>query len=161
MIPYSDLIDGSMRGVIRQVLRQVEKSGLPGEHHFYITFLTEYPGVEVSDTLKSRYPNEMTIVLQHQFWDFKVTDDLFTVSLSFGGVPEYLVVPFAALVAFADPSVKFGLQFQKVEAASAETLPVPVDYERVMNGELPNLSDLDEEEEGSAEIISLDSFRKK
>ena len=120
-ISYSDLIDQSMRGVIRNVLRQVEEHGLPEEHHFYITFLTEHPGVAVSDTLKSRYPNEMTIVLQHQFWDFKVEDHKFEVALSFGGVPEHLVVPYTALVAFADPSVKFGLQFQTMET-SDETL---------------------------------------
>ena len=160
MISYSDLIDSSMRGVIREVLRQVEVSGLPGEHHFYITFLTEYPGVRISDTLKSRYPSEMTIVLQHQFWDFKVEEDYFTVALSFGGVSEHLTIPYESLVAFADPSVKFGLQFQKIEA-SAETLPVPLDYEQMLNSDQDGVEGADADDDNTAEIISLDAFRKK
>ena len=159
-IPYSELIDGAMRGVIYHVLKQIGKDGLAGDHHFYITFMTEYPGVAISDTLKSRYPSEMTIVLQHQFWDFEVTEEYFHVTLSFGGVPESLHIPFAALTAFADPSVKFGLQFQKMEA-SDETLPVPLDYEQVMNGDQDGVEAVEADEDSSAEIISLDSFRKK
>lgn len=160
IISYSDLIDSSMRGVIRDVLRKIEVTGLPGEHHFYITFLTEFPGVQISDTLKSRYPSEMTIVLQHQFWDFKVEEDYFTVALSFGGVPEHLTIPYAALVAFADPSVKFGLQFQKIEA-SQETLPVPLDYEQMLNADQDDAAQKPSDSDGAAEIISLDAFRKK
>lgn len=158
-IPYTDLIDSAMRGVIRQVLRQVEKTGLPGESHFYITFFTEYPGVQVSDTLKSRYPNEMTIVMQHQFWDFAVEDDLFRVTLSFGGTPEPLTVPFAALIAFADPSTKFGLQFQKL-SHSDDTMPVPLDYDQLLGPDVESMLQDDDSDE-SAEIISLDAFRKK
>lgn len=169
-IRYTELIDAAMRGVIRQVLRQIEKSGLPGDHHFYITFLTNHPGVSISESLKSRYAHEMTIVLQHQFWDFKVEEAQFGVTLSFGGVPEKLVVPYSALTAFADPSIKFGMQFQKLEAlpssaangsgSSAEAMPMPkpMAYENVMVMEDDLLGTA---ESLSAEIISLDAFRKK
>jgi hypothetical protein len=154
LIHYPTLIDQAMRGVVRDVLRRVQATGLPGEHHFYISYVTTHPGVRMSEQLKSRYPKEITIVLQHQFWDFKVEDQQFHVTLSFGSVPEKLTVPFAALTAFADPSVKFGLQFQQAELAevtsvSAETLQEAVS----LVDEMP--------EEGTAEIISLDSFRKK
>lgn len=167
-IRYTEMIDAAMRGVIRQVLRQVESHGLPGEHHFYITFLTNHPGVSVSETLKARYAHEMTIVLQHQFWDFKVEDAQFGVTLSFGGVPEKLVIPYSALTAFADPSIKFGMQFQKLEAlpssaannsnGSTEGMPKPMAYENVMvmEDDLLGVS-----EPTTAEIISLDAFRKK
>lgn len=149
-IHYSSLIDAAMRGVVRDVLRQVEKSGLPGEHHFYITFRTDAPGAQISDTLKSRYPQEMTIVLQHQFWDFHVGEQEFNVTLSFGGVPEKLVVPYAALTAFADPSIRFGLQFQN--AADQAGGPPP---------STPPSGGSSEDDGGTAEIISLDAFRKK
>ncbi|NBX03819.1 MAG: hypothetical protein EBR02_07165 [Alphaproteobacteria bacterium] len=117
---YPVFIDQAMRGVVREVLRNVSANGLPGDHHFFISYATNYPGVKMSEQLKSRYPKEITIVLQHQFWDFKVEEHQFGVTLSFGGVPEKLVVPFAALTAFADPSVKFGLQFQQTEMFGAE-----------------------------------------
>src|SRR4051812_12277239 len=112
---YPALIDHAMRGVVREVLRRVSITGLPGEHHFFISFSTNYPGVKISDQLKGKYPKEITIVLQHQFWDFRIEDHQFHVTLSFNGVPEKLTVPFAALTAFADPSIKFGLQFQTGE----------------------------------------------
>ncbi|MDE3060108.1 MAG: hypothetical protein KGJ06_03770, partial [Pseudomonadota bacterium] len=108
LIHYPTLIDQAMRGVVRDVLKRVQSYGLPGDHHFYISFLTTHPGVRMSDQLKSRYPKEITIVLQHQFWDFRVEEQCFHVTLSFSGAPEKLTVPFAALVAFADPSIKFG-----------------------------------------------------
>jgi hypothetical protein len=165
-IRYTEMIDQAMRGVIRSVLRQVERHGLPAEHHFYITFLTNHPNVSISETLKARYQHEMTIVLQHQFWDFKVEDAYFTVTLSFAGVPERLVVPFSALTAFADPSVKFGMQFQKLEALPAANssnsnltdMPKPMAYENVMVMEDDLLGAA---EPATAEIISLDAFRKK
>src|SRR5688572_17952781 len=121
VVHYPELIDQAMRGVVRDVLKQTSRAGLQGEHHFYISFSTVYPGVQISEQLKNRYPKEITIVLQHQFWDFKVDERMFTVTLSFGGVPEKLVVPFAALTAFADPSVKFGLQFQHGEEEETES----------------------------------------
>lgn len=161
-IDYSYLIDNAMRGVVRDVLRAATKSGLPGDHHFYITFRTDHPNTRVSDTLKNRYPHEMTIVLQHQFWDFRVDEQKFTVTLSFGGVPEKLVIPFVALTAFADPSVKFGLQFHQPDAPEDEE-----ENESLMFENEPSLLEEDgaiaanKETDGTAEIISLDSFRKK
>jgi hypothetical protein len=151
---YPVIIDQAMRGVVRDVLKRVQSSGLPGEHHFYISFSTTHPGVRISEQLKSRYPKEITIVLQHQFWDFKVEEQQFGVTLSFGGVPEKLLVPYAALTAFADPSVKFGLQFQQGDMPEADTIKAdPQQDTLALTGTLPD--------EASAEIISLDSFRKK
>ena len=112
MIDYEVLAQDAMRGVIRTVLTRTAKSGLPGDHHFYISFDTQAPGVNVSKRLKEKYPEEMTIVLQHRFWDLAVTDDRFEVKLTFDGIPERLVVPFAALKVFFDPSVRYGLQFE-------------------------------------------------
>ena len=147
---YPILIDNAMRGVVREVLKRVQATSLPGDHHFYISFLTGFPGVKISEQLKSRYPKEITIVMQHQYWDFKVEDNYFTVTLSFGGVPEKLSIPYAALTAFADPSIKFGLQFQQTDThEDIEDMPI----------EIPQ--DLAKAEDDSAEIISLDSFRKK
>ena len=148
---YPIMIDQAMRGVVRETLKRVQSTGLPGEHHFYISFLTGFPGVKISEQLKSRYPKEITIVMQHQYWDFKVEEAFFTVTLSFGGVPEKLSIPFAALTAFADPSIKFGLQFQHsdiLEDVQDITIELPKDLTQAT-------------EEGAAEIISLDSFRKK
>ena len=108
---YSQLVDQGMRHVVRDAMRHVASSGLPGEHHFFVSFLTTHPGVRMSEGLRAKYPKEITIVIQHQFWDFRVEDQQFHITLSFGGMPEKLSVPFAALTAFADPSVKFGLQF--------------------------------------------------
>lgn len=110
-IDYGKLIDDAMHVIVRQALGYVKNGSLPGKHHFFISFLTSYPGVKISDSLKARYPDEMTIVIQHQFEDLKVTEKNFSVVLSFDNVKENIVIPFDSLVAFADPSVKFGLQF--------------------------------------------------
>lgn len=110
-IRYDVMTQDALRGVVRSVLEQIAKSGLPGEHHLYIAFDTHGTGVSVSDRLRDQYPDEMTIVLQHQFWDLEVSQDRFEVKLSFNNVPERLVVPFAEVKAFYDPSVQFGLQF--------------------------------------------------
>jgi uncharacterized protein len=112
IIDYEALQQDAMRGVVRAVLHQINKTGLPGEHHFYISFLTHAPGVILSKRLKEKYPHEMTIVLQHRFWDLIVTDERFEVKLTFDGIPERLVIPFSALKVFIDPSVRFGLQFE-------------------------------------------------
>ena len=112
---YERMVEEALRGVVREALSQVAEDGLPGEHHFYITFRTDHPGVEVPDHLRKRYPGEMTIVLEHQFWDLKTGDNGFEVTLSFSNVPSQLVVPFKAVTAFADPSVRFGLQFEAPE----------------------------------------------
>lgn len=109
---YDQIVERQLRGVVRYVLAEVAANGLPGDHHFYITFKTGHPGVSMSPHLKAQYPREMTIVLQHQYWGLEVLDDSVTVTLSFGGRHERLQVPFAAVVSFADPSVKFALQFE-------------------------------------------------
>lgn len=141
-----------MRGVVRDVLRRVQSTGLPGDHHFYISYSTIHPGVKMSEQLRAKYPKEITIVIQHQFWDFKVEDQQFHVTLSFGGAPEKLTVPFTALTAFADPSIKFGLQFKASEMFEMDM----VNEEEVLVEE--NTPD---PKGGEDKIISLDSFRKK
>lgn len=122
-IDYEALARDAMRGVVRTVLQQVAKSGLPGDHHFYVSFDTQMPGVNLSKRLKEKYPEEMTIVLQHRFWDLAVTDDRFEVKLTFDGIPERLVVPFGAIKVFFDPSVRYGLQFDEAEADGDATAP--------------------------------------
>jgi len=109
---YDRMVENALRDVVRQALRLAADQGLPGNHHFYITFRTDHPGSALADHLVERYPGEMTIVLQHQFWGLQVHDDLFEVTLSFNDKPERLRIPFEAVVAFADPSVRFGLQFE-------------------------------------------------
>src|ERR1700745_243352 len=117
-IRYDVLARDALRGVLRRVLADAAEHGLPGEHHFFITFLSTAEGVKLSSRLLAQYPDEMTIILQHQFWDLVVTEDRFEVGLSFRGIPERLVVPVAALKTFFDPSVQFGLQFEPAEAAT-------------------------------------------
>jgi uncharacterized protein len=114
-IRYDLLVQEALRSVVRNVLTDVGKHGLPGEHHFYISFKTVAPGVRISNRLREQYPDEMTIVLQHQFWDLGITEHTFEVGLSFGGVPERLLVPFDSIVGFFDPSVQFGLKFEVQE----------------------------------------------
>lgn len=116
LIPYDEIVQEALRAVVGRVLGQVEASGgvLPGGHHFYITFKTNAPGVSIPADLKARFPDEMTVVIQNKFWDLGVTDEGFTVSLSFNQIPAKLDVPFAAITAFVDPAVDFGLQFQAV-----------------------------------------------
>lgn len=113
-IRYDLLTQQALRGVVRAVLADTAKKGLPGEHHFYISFETHAEGVRLSDRLRAQYPEDMTIILQHQFWDLSVTDTGFEVGMSFGGIPEKLYIPFAAVTGFFDPSVQFGLQFEEV-----------------------------------------------
>jgi len=115
-IRYDVLAQAALRGVVRTVLADVAKKGLPGEHHFKITFSTVAPGVRLSDRMRAQYPETMTIILQHQFWDLHVDDAAFEVGLSFGGVPERLAVPFEAVTAFYDPAVQFGFQFETLDA---------------------------------------------
>jgi hypothetical protein len=119
-IRYDILAQDALRGVVRQVLSDTAKKGLPGEHHFFITFDTRAAGVRLSARMREQYPEEMTIVLQHQFWDLKVTEDNFEVGLSFGGVPENLLVPFEAIKSFFDPSIQFGLQFETLDESGQQ-----------------------------------------
>jgi hypothetical protein len=118
-IDYEALAQGAMRGIVRTVLIRVAQSGLPGEHHFYIAFRTDAPGVVLSKRLKEKYPEEMTVVLQHRFWDLAVSEDRFEVKLTFDSIPERLVVPFAAIKVFFDPSVPYGLQFDETHVPGA------------------------------------------
>jgi uncharacterized protein len=122
-IDYEALQQDALRGVVRAVLNKIVKSGLPGEHHFYISFLTQAPGVILSKRLKEKYPHEMTVVLQHRFWDLIVSEDRFEVKLTFDGIPERLVVPYRSIKVFIDPSVRFGLQFE--DASSDKETPAP------------------------------------
>src|SRR6202030_2061811 len=117
-IRYDILAQAALRGVVRTVLADAAKKGLPGEHHFKITFNTTAPGVRLSERMRARYPKDMTIVLQHQFWDLAVTDQAFEVGLSFGGLPERVTVPFEAVTAFYDPAVQFGFQFETIDGTA-------------------------------------------
>jgi uncharacterized protein len=166
-IRYDVLARDALRGVLRRVLSDAAAQGLPGEHHFFITFLSTAEGVKLSPRLLAQYPEEMTIILQHQFWDLVVTEDRFEVGLSFGGIPERLVVPFSAIKSFFDPSVQFGLQFEPSEggvetpatnlpaAPSAASLTAPATAQTADNPE-PQEKSTD-----GAEVVRLDRFRKK
>jgi uncharacterized protein len=131
LIRYDLMVQEALKGVVRKVLSEAAREGrLPGDHHFYVSFRTDFPGVRVSQRLRDKYPQDMTIVLQHQFWDLGVTEHAFEVGLSFSGIPERLLVPFDALTGFFDPSVQFGLKFEVQEGAeeapSAPRGPAPV-----------------------------------
>jgi hypothetical protein len=138
-IRYDLLTQQALRGVVRNVLSETaKKKVLPGDHHFYISFDTRAEGVRLSDRLRAQYPEQMTIILQHQFWDLKVTDEAFEVGLSFGGAPERLVVPFEAIKGFFDPSVQFGLQFEEVtEGEEAAATPLETKDKPVSKKKLP------------------------
>ena len=181
------LVQEALREVVRRVLMDTAKNGLPGEHHFYISFDTRAEGVRLSPRMLAQYPTEMTVVLQHQFWDLVVNESGFEVGVSFGGVPERLAVPFAAVKGFFDPSVQFGLQFEEMADAEAQqsgqadqrapagrdaarppaehkattqtSVPVPV----AANPEpAETKSDADSDKpEGGGEVVRLDRFRKK
>lgn len=172
-IRYDILAQEALRGVMRKVLSEVMRTGLPGNHHFFITFLTGAPGVRISTRLRERYPEQMTIVLQFQYWDLKVTESGFEVGLSFSDIPEKLEIPFSAVRGFYDPSVNFELEFdvkppeeedgddEDVLVLEPEQTPVTV----APAGKKEPASDKDGEDGGepskSAEVVSLDAFRKK
>ena len=198
LIRYDVLAQEAMRSVVKKVLTEVVRVGLPGEHHFYITFNTQAPGVRISSRLRERYPEEMTIVVQHQFWDMEVNSQSFEIGLAFSGVPERLLVPFGSIKSFVDPSVQFGLQFdlledehfseelsnddenasgslstvapaalavagdeleEAVEAAEA-TLEATDEDASAKNNDAAKEGDSDDES-ASADVVSLDAFRKK
>jgi uncharacterized protein len=163
-IRYDVLTRDALRGVLRQVLADVASHGLPGDHHFYITFLSKADGVKLSPRLLAQYPEEMTIILQHQFWDLVVTEDRFEVGLSFGGTPERLVVPFGAIKGFFDPSVQFGLQFEppEPEAAHGETPSAPEQsLETAPSAPQESADSEPAKAPEGAEVVRLDRFRKK
>jgi len=167
LIRYDILAQDALRGVVRKVLSEVSRTGPPGDHHFFVKFATTAPGVRISSRLLKDYPEEITIVLQHQYWDLTVTEHAFEVGLSFNGVPERLLVPFSALRGFFDPSVQFGLQFEQV--ARADVAPAeagePVDEKPPLAIAEPAAAEAGDDDEaaaaGAAEVVSLDAFRKK
>jgi hypothetical protein len=189
-IRYDLLTQQALRGVVRSVLTDTAKKGLPGDHHFYISFDTRADGVRLSDRLRAQYPEEMTIILQHQFWDLKVGEDDFEVGLSFGGIPERLTVPFEAINGFFDPSVQFGLQFEEVTEGDERPAPANVQEPTTANNKkkrssasppVPVAASEPEKEKptrpsgpvskrekaekptsgGGGEVVRLDRFRKK
>jgi uncharacterized protein len=159
---YDRMVEDALRSVVRRALIHVAGNGLPGNHHFYITFRTDHQDCEIPQALRERYPGEMTIVLQHQFWGLEVGDEQFCVTLSFGDVPHRLVVPFAAVTAFADPSVRFGLQFD-VDSADEQAAAPASDDEAAppeTAGEAAEPPAKDEKKAGD-KVVTLDAFRKK
>lgn len=172
---YPTMVDTALRGVVRSVLKRVQEQGLRGNHHLYLSFLTHFPGVVIADYLRSKYPKEMTVVLQHQYWDLDVTDDGFDLTLSFHKVPERLTIPFAALTGFADPSVQFGLQFQpdrsRVETGPTgdSSGPTPIGAGGAMVTVGSNADDAEPDAEpdktpdvpAGEKVVALDQFRKK
>lgn len=164
LIRYDLLVQDALKGVVRHVLIDAAANGLPGDHHFYISFRTDHPGVRISQRLREKHPEEMTIVLQHQFWDLGITEHSFEVGLSFSGIPERLLVPFEALTGFWDPAVDFGLKFElstvesadndaeeEMEEADEEPAPAPA----------AAAAAADAAGEDGARVVSLDAFRKK
>jgi uncharacterized protein len=185
-IRYDILAQDALRGLVRRVLMDTAKNGLPGEHHFYISFDTRADGVRLSPRMRAQYPEEMTVVLQHQFWDLEVTESGFEVGVSFGGIPERLAVPFAAVKGFFDPSVQFGLQFEEVADGGLEEPGQPDpnaaagsarDATRERNVIAPAVAAVpvaanaepaktttdtqDDKPAGGGEVVQLDRFRKK
>ena len=186
-LSYERLVENALRGVLHQALKITESQGLPGAHHFYITFDTTHPDVQMADSLRALHPNEMTIVVQHQYWDLVVDDEHFEIALSFSGVNQHLSIPFEAVTAFADPHAKFGLQFhvefEEIEDEDFEDDaadpsldgPVHVDSAKVSQrfkssrrtvttssrGEAPKAENADGDEEDVDNVVALDAFRKK
>ena len=172
---YNLMVEDALRGVVRAALRHVEAHGLPGNHHFYISFRTQAPGVEIPSFLIERYPEEMTIVLQHQFWGLEIEEARFCVTLSFNKSQQKLTIPFSAVTAFADPSVQFGLQFKATVPAVApqakppEPVRAPEPFrapaergaqDRPASNKAPTDGEQTGERKG-AEVVTLDAFRKK
>ena len=197
VLRYDLMVQDALKGVVRKILTEASRDGLPGEHHFYITFRTGAPGVRLSQRLREKHPEEMTIVLQHQFWELNISEHSFEVGLSFSGVPERLLVPFDAITTFFDPSVQFGLKFETQDAEGAndavpepeeiEPAPAPVSLpaKRQQPG-VPALkakteksegkadpkvaeakpaaaapAETESADDGGAQVVSLDAFRKK
>ncbi len=151
LLPYDEWTEAAMRQVVVRALAHVAAHGLPGEHHFYVTFRTQHPGVVMPPRLRSQYPQEITIVLQHQFWDLKVDEEagLISVGLSFGGVPSTLVIPLGAIVSFADPYIRYGMRFRPDHGpASAEAAPEEAPAAAKQEPEQP-------------QVVSLDAFRHR
>lgn len=163
---YDKMVESALRGVVRQAVSEVQEHGLPGDHHFFITFMTDYPGVAIPDYLRERYPGEMTIVLQYQFYDLAVDAEKINVTLSFNNIPEKLVIPLPAITIFADPSVNFALQFQPLgeafDDAVGEEEPDPEDTPPSGKSKKAKSDKADKAPKPiTGEVVSLDKFRKK
>jgi hypothetical protein len=156
-IDYGNLMHRAMRGLIQNVLQDVASDGLPGDHHFFITFDTRHPKAELAVWLMDRFPEEMTVVIQHEYEDLIVTDDGFSITLSFGDAPELLYIPYDSLKTFVDPSVEFGLKF---ETQSDENPPSEAEISKLKIADEPADSEAKHGETSDAEVVSLDSFRK-
>jgi len=169
LLGYNEMVETAMRSVVRQALERAAKGGLPGNHHFYVTFRTDHPDVMIPDRLRQQYPEEMTIVLQHQFWGLVADDEGFDVELSFNKIHEHLRIPYDSLITFADPSVNFGLQFHvemdeapsraSPPAASDEKGPNAPDPEEAADDQGGGADDPDKEDGDN--VVTLDAFRKK
>jgi hypothetical protein len=168
---YDRLMDDAVRGVIARVLGEVAGRGLPGQHHFVIGFRTDHPGVEIAPALRESHPREMTIALQHQFWDLNVADDRFSVTLSFNKVPQRLVVPYAAITGFADPSVRWGIKLLARDVVPlpepaarpepAEPKNQPIREPQARPAARPQNGAVESEREEPAKVVTLESFRRK
>jgi hypothetical protein len=155
LIPYDDVVQEALRAVVGRVLTEISLKGLPGDHHFYITFKTQAPGVNIPSHLHARFPDEMTIVLQHKYWDLKVEAAHFEVGLSFSQIPSHLVIPYSAITAFVDPSVDFALQFHVDDGRDG-----PEPHEHAENDEAGAVQIAEAKEDGS-NVVSVDFGRKK
>jgi hypothetical protein len=163
LIDYEHLVQDSLRGVVRTVLTNTAKSGLVGSHHFYISFATNHPDVDMPDFLKNEYPEEITIVLQYEFWDLEVENDFFSVTLCFNNIHERLTIPFSAVISFVDPSVQFGLQFTPSiheRPVAKKTKKPKVGVTTTRKTRTPKAAKIETASEGS-NVIALDAFRKK
>jgi hypothetical protein len=158
---YDEMVEEALRGVVRKALSEAAEHGLPGAHHFYITFETDHPHVAIADHLKSRYPEEMTIVLQHQFWGLEVEESRFSVTLSFNDRHERLTVPFEAVTAFADPAVKFGLRFERQEDGSPAAAASPSATNLPEEAPAPADAVVERPAGEGAKVVALETFRKK
>ena len=179
LMNYEQMTQLALRGVVRDAIRRViREDGLPGAHHFYITFLTRFPGVDIDAQLAAKYPEEITIVIEHQFWDLPANADSFEVTLKFGGVPKYLKVPYTAITRFHDPSVGFALQFDPPKEMEGEMTPTLAAVDPAANAPKAEPKGLPKREtkglpvpedakatqdaaESGENVVSLDSFRKK
>ncbi|WP_146587802.1 SspB family protein [Puniceibacterium confluentis] len=165
-IDYGNLMHRAMRGLIQEVLTSVQADGLPGEHHFFITFDTAHPDVEIADWLSDRYPGEMTVVMQHWYDNLDVTDEGFSVSLNFGEAPERLYIPYDAIKTFVDPSVEFGLRFETHEEEDDDEVDAEDSAETAGEAKpaapaaKPKLGSSAKADKKDADVVSLDSFRK-
>lgn len=159
LIPYDEIVQEALRAVVGRVLGEIQAGGseLPGNHHFYITFKTEAPGVSIPQHLRERFPDEMTIVLQNKFWDLEVSDQGFSVGLSFNQVPSQLVIPFSAITAFVDPAVDFGLQFQATVADMAPETHDDPENDQAEPGSNPAVVESDD----GSNVVTVDFGRKK